>query len=83
MRTIINTTIIVPNMNKFLNVKLINVPIKDWFNRIAIVILILMTKSLCACNTTKEMIKRINFDSVGIPLVMDNSPNCHTCSDKS
>ena len=43
----------------------------------------LMNKSSCACNATKETTKRINFDSNGKSFVMDNSANFHMCSDKS
>ena len=70
-------------MNKFQKFKLRNVPIKNWFNPIAITIQILKTKSSCAHNQTKETIKRINFDSDGMSFVMDNSVNCQMHSDKS
>ena len=59
--TIINRNIIALKMNKFLNAKLRNVPIKKLFNRIAIVILIRMTKSLFACNTKKKLSKELTL----------------------
>jgi len=38
---------------------------------------------MCAYNITKDTIRRVNFDSDGIPFVMDNSANCHICTDKT
>ena len=38
---------------------------------------------MCACNTTGYAIKRTNFDSNGIPFLIDNSANCYICADKS
>ena len=42
-----------------------------------------MITSKYTFNTTKETIRRINFDSDDIPFVIDNSANCHICIEKS
>ena len=38
---------------------------------------------MCSYNTTKKTIRRVSFDSDGTPFIMNNSANCHICSDKS
>ena len=54
-----------------------------WFSNLIIILNIYLTISICTYNTTKEVIKRINFDSDRIPFVVENSANYHICVDKS
>ena len=62
-----------------------NIFLKGWklLSKLHTLLIILMMKSRCACDTATETIKRFNFDSDGIPFVIDNSANCHTCTEKS
>ena len=50
---------------------------------IMVLLKIVLCKSRYALNTAAETIRRVNFDSDGIPFVVDNSANCHICTEKS
>lgn len=50
--------------------------------RLMILSQLILGRSKCACNAAKEVATRVAFDTDGIPFVMDNSANCHICTEK-